>query len=202
MHLNGEISLQTDGIVDQTKNNYGNRKKIKSQMNKNIRQAVYAKYNGHCAYCGCEIGYKDMQVDHIEPKCRGNERYVGRVGEAAIEVYDTDTPATIKIKEFMALYGIIGIKMRMLKIPGLTKIMGFPEDYVLVGTQAEQKKYIGNAVEVTVARCWCEALCAELNKHFKKANNGRKDIFSESRTDAKSAKGVFQNSLANCTAQC
>lgn len=78
----------------------------------------------------------------------------------------------------------------------------FPEDYVLVGTQAEQKKYIGNAVEVTVARCWCEALCAELNKHFKKANNGRKDIFSESRTDAKSAKGVFQNSLANCTAQC
>lgn len=123
-------------------------------------------------------------------------------GEAAIEVYDTDTPATIKIKEFMALYGIIDIKMRMLKIPELKKIMGFPEDYVLVGTQAEQKKYIGNAVEVTVARCWCEALCAELNKHFKKANNGRKDIFSESRTDAKSAKGVFQNSLANCTAQC
>ena len=29
-------------------------------MNKNIRQAVYAKYNGHCAYCGCEIDYKDM----------------------------------------------------------------------------------------------------------------------------------------------
>lgn len=123
-------------------------------------------------------------------------------GEAAIEVYDTDTPATIKIKEFMALYGIIDIKMRMLKIPELKKIMGFPEDYVLVGTQAEQKKYIGNAVEVTVARCWCEALCAELNKHFKKVNNGRKDIFSESRTDAKSAKGVFQNSLANCAAQC
>ncbi len=39
MHLNGEISLQTDGIVDQSKNNYGNRKKIKSQMNKNIRTA-------------------------------------------------------------------------------------------------------------------------------------------------------------------
>ena len=23
-----------------------------------IRQAVYSKYNGHCAYCGCEIGYQ------------------------------------------------------------------------------------------------------------------------------------------------
>lgn len=38
-----------------------------------IRHAVYAKYNGHCAYCGCEIDYKDMQVDHIKSKCRNNE---------------------------------------------------------------------------------------------------------------------------------
>lgn len=51
-----------------------------------IRQAVYAKYNGHCAYCGCEIDYNDMQVDHIEPKCRGNERYVGRVGEDTLRI--------------------------------------------------------------------------------------------------------------------
>ena len=90
-------------------------------------------------------------------------------GEAAIEVYPTDSPMTVKSKEFMALYGIVDIKMRMLKIPELKKIMGFPEDYVLVGTQAEQKKYIGNAVEVTIARRWCEALCAKLKEHFKNA---------------------------------
>lgn len=90
-------------------------------------------------------------------------------GEAAIEVYPTDSPMTVKIKEFMALYGIVDIKMRMLKIPELKKIMGFPEDYVLVGTQAEQKKYIGNAVEVTIARRWYEALCAKLKEHFKNA---------------------------------
>lgn len=48
-------------------------------------------------------------------------------GEAVIEVYSTDSPMTAKIKEFMALYGIIDIKMRMLKIPELKKIMGFPE---------------------------------------------------------------------------
>ena len=90
-------------------------------------------------------------------------------GEAAIEVYPTDSPMTAKIKEFMALYGIVDIKMRMLKIPELKKIMGFPEDYVLVGTQAEQKKYIGNAVEVTIARRWCEALCAKIKDYLKKA---------------------------------
>jgi len=33
-----------------------------------LRKAVYNKYNGHCAYCGKLIEYKDMQVDHLEPK--------------------------------------------------------------------------------------------------------------------------------------
>lgn len=78
------------------------------------------------------------------------------------EIYDTDSPMTVKIKEFMALYGIVDIKMRMLRIPELKRIMGFPEDYVLVGTQADQKKFIGNAVEVTMARVLCVSLCLRL----------------------------------------
>lgn len=36
-------------------------------MKKEIREQVYLKYGGHCAYCGKEITYKEMQVDHIEP---------------------------------------------------------------------------------------------------------------------------------------
>ena len=69
-----------------------------------------------------------------------------------------------KREEFMAMYGILDIKMRMLRIPELKMIMGFPKDYVLIGTQAEQKKYIGNAVEVTQAKVNCEALGYELIK--------------------------------------
>ena len=83
-------------------------------------------------------------------------------GQIAIEIYDNDSPMTVKIKEFMSLYGIVDIKMRMLRIPELKRIMGFPEDYVLVGTQADQKKFIGNAVEVTQAKKNAEALCAKL----------------------------------------
>lgn len=33
---------------------------------KAVRQQVYDSLNGHCGYCGCEITYKEMQVDHIE----------------------------------------------------------------------------------------------------------------------------------------
>ena len=82
-------------------------------------------------------------------------------------IYDTDSEYMVKIKEFMALYNIIDIKVRMLRVMELKKIMGFPEDYVLIGTQAEQKKYVGNAVEVHMARALCEALCKTLNAYQK-----------------------------------
>lgn len=36
-------------------------------ISKKIREEVYRKYDGHCAYCGREIAYKDMQVDHFLP---------------------------------------------------------------------------------------------------------------------------------------
>lgn len=91
-----------------------------------------------------------------------------KAGEVAIAIYETDSPMTVKIKEFMALYNIIDITMRMLKETELKLIMGFPEDYVLIGTQADKKKFIGNAVEVNMARSWCEALCAEIEKHHHK----------------------------------
>ena len=36
-------------------------------FSKKIREVVYKKYNGRCAYCGRRIDIKDMQVDHFLP---------------------------------------------------------------------------------------------------------------------------------------
>lgn len=94
---------------------------------------------------------------------------VAAEGGIGIQVAPEDSPMTIKIKEFMAIYGIIDIKMRMLRIAELKKIMGFPEDYVLIGPQSDQKKFIGNAVEVNMARVLCEAICKEINRKRKAA---------------------------------
>ena len=33
-----------------------------------LRQKVWLKFNKHCAYCGKELKYKDMQVDHMISK--------------------------------------------------------------------------------------------------------------------------------------
>ena len=40
------------------------------------RQKIYDKFGGHCAYCGGEIKYKNMQVDHI--KAKSNNKPIGR----------------------------------------------------------------------------------------------------------------------------
>ena len=84
-------------------------------------------------------------------------------------IKEGDSPMTVKIKQFMILYGLADIKMRMLRIDELKKIMGFPEDYILIGTQSDQKKFIGNAVEVNMARVLCEAICKELIRKRKVA---------------------------------
>ena len=98
------------------------------------------------------------RMDKMPPYLVCTER-----GEVGIAIYENESPMTRKIKEFMAIYRIIDIKMRMLKVSELKKIMGFPENYILVGTQSEQKKFIGNAVEVNMSRVLCEALCQKLS---------------------------------------
>ena len=37
----------------------------RKRLTKAERQQVYEKYDGRCAYCGKEIEFKDMQVDHL-----------------------------------------------------------------------------------------------------------------------------------------
>jgi DNA (cytosine-5)-methyltransferase 1 len=74
-----------------------------------------------------------------------------------VEILSTDSPMTIKIKEFMRDHGISDIFVRMLKIPELKRIMGFPNSYVLTGTQTQQKKHIGNAVERRQATALAQA---------------------------------------------
>lgn len=40
-------------------------------MKKELREKVLNKYGKKCAYCGCDINLKEMQVDHIHPKANG-----------------------------------------------------------------------------------------------------------------------------------
>jgi 5-methylcytosine-specific restriction endonuclease McrA len=55
-----------------------------------VREAVYYKYDGHCAYCGKELTTKEFQVDHLIPVQR--ERF-GKYTEEQLERFENYFPS-------------------------------------------------------------------------------------------------------------
>lgn len=86
---------------------------------------------------------------------------------APVVIARQDKAPLYLIRALMDQHGIIDVKMRMLNITELKKIQGFPADYKLIGTKTEQKKYIGNAVEVNQAKAIVARKLEVLNQHFK-----------------------------------
>ena len=83
-------------------------------------------------------------------------------GKYAIKVTDFDTEIRVRIKMFMAAYGIADIRLRMLTVMELKRIQGFPENYILLGSQTDQKRFIGNAVHKLVPMRWVRTLINHL----------------------------------------
>lgn len=71
-------------------------------------------------------------------------------GSKVPEAKDTDDKYMKMIKEFCKQHHIADILVRPLTVDEMLKIQGFPDWYTLKGTQTEQKKHIGNSVEVKV----------------------------------------------------
>jgi len=86
----------------------------------------------------------------------------------AIPIFERECETMQKIRMFMAIYGIIDIKMRMLIIHELLRIQGFPDGYHLEGTQTEQKKFIGNAVVPVVAKALVQSNSKAIEMYYSK----------------------------------
>lgn len=94
---------------------------------KELRQLIYDKYDGHCAYCGKEIEYTEMQVDHqiakrnggtdnienLFPSCRRCNHYKRAQGIEAFREYIRTLHERIA-KDYIVKvgldYGIVTIK--------------------------------------------------------------------------------------------
>lgn len=79
-------------------------------------------------------------------------------GSVEIKILEADTEMMVKLKMLCNQYGIIDILMRMLFVEELKRIMGFGDNYILKGTKAEMKKFIGNAVECTQSQKLAESI--------------------------------------------
>ena len=60
-------------------------------MKKSLREEVWAKYDGHCAYCGTSLEYKNMQVDHYYPQ--KNPKYAEVYGNVKINDIENLMPS-------------------------------------------------------------------------------------------------------------
>ena len=83
-------------------------------ISKKTREAVYNKYEGHCAYCGKEITYKEMQVDHLIPVQR--ERF-GRYTEEQIECFENYMPVCRRCNSYKRAHSLEVFRKYLEEIP-------------------------------------------------------------------------------------
>lgn len=81
---------------------------------KKTRIEIYNKYDGHCAYCGKKIEYKDMQVDHLIPIQR--ERF-HKYTEEEIESFDNYMPACRRCNHYKRAHSLETFRQMIEEIP-------------------------------------------------------------------------------------
>jgi 5-methylcytosine-specific restriction endonuclease McrA len=81
---------------------------------KKVREAVYNKYGGHCAYCGKSIAYKEMQVDHLIPYQR--ERFK-KYTEEEIECFENYMPACRRCNHYKRAHSLEVFRKMIEEIP-------------------------------------------------------------------------------------
>lgn len=80
---------------------------------KKVREQVYQKYEGHCAYCGRELEYKDFQLDHLLPIAN----WGGRHTEEEIECFANYMPACRRCNHYKRGYFIESFRKMIETIP-------------------------------------------------------------------------------------
>jgi len=84
-------------------------------MTRKEREQIYAKYNGHCAYCGKEIEYKDMQVDHLIPQ--RNARYTKYYAEDQIQSIENMMPSCRRCNHYKRAHSLETFRRYIEEIP-------------------------------------------------------------------------------------
>ena len=92
---------------------------MRKPIPKSVRKQVYAKYNGHCAYCGCEIPEKGFNVDHLH--CLRNYEYTEEF--TGIDVHDISNlmPSCGSCNRYKATMDLETFRKELQKIPDRLK---------------------------------------------------------------------------------
>lgn len=93
---------------------------MRKPIPKKVRQEVYNKYNGHCAYCGREIKYNEMQVDHMTAFAQEwyankqkREEVSQMINDGSIDSIDNLMPACRACNFYKSCNDVEGLRYRI-----------------------------------------------------------------------------------------
>lgn len=84
---------------------------MRRKLSKTERKIVYDKYNGHCAYCGCEIPFKGFNVDHV--LCMRNYEYM----DESIDTVGNMLPSCGSCNRYKSTYDLETFRRMLSGIP-------------------------------------------------------------------------------------
>lgn len=89
--------------------------KIKRKsISKKVREQVFNKYGGRCAYCGVDLDPKNWQLDHIIPVQR--ERF-GKYSEEEIECFENYVAACRTCNHYKRVHSLETFRRYIEEIP-------------------------------------------------------------------------------------
>ena len=109
---------------------------------KKVREAVYQKYDGHCAYCGKELEPKGWQLDHLIPVQR--ERFK-KYSEEEIECFENYVPSCRRCNHYKRAHSLEVFRKYIEEIPAKlyrdSYIYKVGLDYGLVEDRSHKVKF-------------------------------------------------------------
>ena len=88
---------------------------MRRRLTQKERRVVYDKYNGHCAYCGCDIPFKGLNVDHLH--CLRNYEYTEEFTGIDVHSIDNLMPACGSCNRYKAAMDLETFRKQLQKIP-------------------------------------------------------------------------------------
>lgn len=95
----------------------------RKSLSKKERESILEKYGGKCAYCGCDLEYKDMQVDHVKSVL--SARFDPSMTDEELNSVDNLMPACRMCNFYKSASSIEGFRKKLLKTLSHTCVDSF-----------------------------------------------------------------------------
>ncbi len=120
----------------------------RKSLSPKVREAVYYKYDGHCAYCGKGLTPKDYQVDHLIPIQRES---FGKYTEEQLERFDNYMPACRRCNLYKRAHSLETFRKYIEEIPRKLKernyIYKVGLDYGLIEEHPQKIEFYFETIE-------------------------------------------------------